>query len=359
MRHWLGTSLIVAAFLAEISIACHPAGLPVLSRAVEMKLTGQPRAISDLKVDGAGRLYLSDSAAGRVEVFSPEGKPLQNIGAPGVGHGRFRKPLWLSITGETLAVLDSADGGPLQFFSLKTGQFLSALHLPPSYLAQGGFFITPARVVFTGLGFPAMPVPGASVEAWFLFSTSWNGKALRINDSRKFRPGEYDRSREARWANWSYSTPWGPGRWAVTHGLPRQITLLDGEGRTIGTSKAEPAGSSAIPAYDGGSPEGAMQTLAKTPHVIGLIPAGQWLGVVWQHRHEGIPFEAEWMDGRLESAGSQPLFLPFPLAPGDTCRVAATDSLGRVYLIVYHEDGDFTFSTRLYVMRLTLPAGRP
>jgi len=325
----------------------------MLGPPVELKLPGRPAAVASLKTDDEGRLYLTDIDGGRVFVYSPEGRFIRTIGAPGVGPGRMRRPIDLSLCGDTLAVRE--DHGPIHFFSATTGRWLRTLRLPPSnYSTQ--WFLTPKRIVFPGESFPVIPVPGRPVELWLLYSTNWEGREPRINDSRAYAPGQFDVSREAQWAGTSYATPWGRGRWAVTHALPRKIFLLDEEGRTLAVSKADPADESRLPNTAFDTIEATGKAIAASQYVCGLVPAGRLLGVVWQHRLERMPLEVEWMNEQLQTVGRQPLSLPFPLATFDCLSIAATDRFGRVYLIVKHIDySRLAYTTSLYVLHLTLP----
>ena len=337
------------------SWALSPANVPSLGAPVEIRLGGRTPMISSAAVDAAGRLFLVDQGHAQVLVYTPEGKLLRTIGGAGEGHGRFLLPLNLSVWGDTLAVFD-LDDHSLQLFSASTGRFCQALKCPKASYPGEGFFITPQRVVFTAIGFPAMPVPGQPVEAWLLFSTLWNGTGLRVNELRHFSAGGYERSHEAEWASWGYCTPWGQGRWAVTHALPRKITVLDQEGRTIRTSEAEPASDAELPVVVGTIQE-TKRALANARKVIGLVPAGPWLGVIWEQRRQKVPFEVEWLDEELRSVATKPVpaLSSLSLTNDDSCDIEATDAFGRVYLLVCHDHGNFSFSSRLYVLHLTLP----
>ncbi len=336
--------------------ASAPPVLPTLGPPVELKLPGRPAAVADVKTDDEGRLYLTDIDGGRVFVYSPEGRFLRTIGAPGAGPGRMTRPIDLSICGDTLAVRE--DHGSIHLFSVTTGRYLSTLRLPASNFCTQ-WFLTPKRIVFPGESFPVMPVPGRPVELWLLYSTSWEGLEPRINDARSYAPGQFDVSREAQWAA-ALATPWGRGRWAVTHSLPRKIFLLDDEGRTLAVSQAEPADVSRLPNTTFDTMEATQKAIVASRYVCGLVPAGRWLGVVWEHRLDRVPLEVEWMNQRLETVGREPLHLSFPLALFDALRIAATDRFGRVYLIVHHIDPTrLAYTTSLYVLHLTLPGRRP
>lgn len=342
--------MAVFAFFSLLHQAWPHAGqpkLPLFDNPTKLRLPNQPEVVADLKVDASGNIYVLDQGGAKVLVYSPEHVLIRTIGGPGVGHGRFRKPLAVSISGDSLAV---AEGDTIQFFSTKTGDYLQTLKCPSTFYLSDGFFLTPERVVFDSPGFLADPVLGQAVQELSLFSTDWNGKDLRIAEKIDFKPGDYEQSATGLWYAINSATAFGPGIWAVTHSLPRKIVLLDKKGDVLKTSSSVPESIESLP-HPPNTPAGVNATVLKTPHVIGLVPTADLLGIVWQQRDNGkTSYRAEWMDRDLKAIGEQPLGFSEPLTSSDFPRVTATDPFGRSYWIVYHDKG-FQFTSDLYVMQ--------
>lgn len=93
----------------------------------------------NLAVDGAGRLYVSDLAACRVQVYDADGRHLRTIGSQGDYPGQFARPKGVAVDREgRLYVVDAAaqvcqifdaDGRLLLFFG-EPGGSDAALNLP-------------------------------------------------------------------------------------------------------------------------------------------------------------------------------------------------------------------------------------
>lgn len=64
--------------------------------------------VDDVDVDPNGNLFILDSQAREVRVFSPSGHFLRRIGSPGPGPGEFQAPSRLAVGGGKLFVLDRA-----------------------------------------------------------------------------------------------------------------------------------------------------------------------------------------------------------------------------------------------------------
>lgn len=79
-----------------------------------------PRGVA---VDAAGRVYVADTYADRIQVFHPDGSPLFQFGSGGSGNGQFASPFGVAV--DSLGRIVVADSGNqrIQVFSA-SGQFL-------------------------------------------------------------------------------------------------------------------------------------------------------------------------------------------------------------------------------------------
>ena len=80
-------------------------------------------AIDGLDVDDNGHIYVLDSRAAQVKVFSPDGEYLRSIGGRGQGPGEMQMPLFLQITADNELVVQDLAAQHFLYFSLD-GRFL-------------------------------------------------------------------------------------------------------------------------------------------------------------------------------------------------------------------------------------------
>lgn len=83
---------------------------------------GQLRKATGIAVDAAGYVYVADSLANSVKVFTARGQFVQTIGTPGTGAGQFSMPTAIAYekSANQIAVADTLNGR-IQFFSASAG----------------------------------------------------------------------------------------------------------------------------------------------------------------------------------------------------------------------------------------------
>lgn len=99
-------------------------------------------------VNGAGDLWVVDSAQGRLEEFGPEGKYIAKIGEAGAGTGQLKEPSGLAIDSKgNLWVADSGNNNILEFSP--EGRLEATI---TATCAEGGKLKAPAAVAFDAEG---------------------------------------------------------------------------------------------------------------------------------------------------------------------------------------------------------------
>ncbi len=75
-----------------------------------------------IAVDAAGYVYVVDTLAGNVKIFTADGQFVQTIGAPGTGAGQFSMPTAIAYekSANQIAVVDTLNGR-IQFFTASAG----------------------------------------------------------------------------------------------------------------------------------------------------------------------------------------------------------------------------------------------
>lgn len=104
--------------------------------------TGKFNYPTNLALDSEGNLYVVDTGNFRVQVFSPEGKHLRNIGSVGDRPGNFSRPKGIAIDSEDHVYIVDAAFQNFQIFN-KEGQVL--LHVGEGG-SQPGQFLLPAGI---------------------------------------------------------------------------------------------------------------------------------------------------------------------------------------------------------------------
>lgn len=93
------------------------------------KLEGEPEymfsRISDLAVDGAGRIYVLDYMEAELRVFDKEGRHLRTIGRRGQGPGEFSGPFTLGMTERNTIMVHDLINRRISYFNPE-GDFLSS-----------------------------------------------------------------------------------------------------------------------------------------------------------------------------------------------------------------------------------------
>ena len=148
------TGAVVLPFGAA-AMACTDSatGTPPLTGPVEWSVTEELRigslddsatalsAVGSLAVDADGRIYVPQSASGSIRVFGADGRPLGTYGGSGDGPGEFRQITRIGIFADTLFVSDLA-AGRITLFSLD-GRVLETLSLTPRGLDEDWVPVVP------------------------------------------------------------------------------------------------------------------------------------------------------------------------------------------------------------------------
>ncbi len=160
-------------------VAAQQAPVPRLSLHEELRIgsVDDPRydlsRVSDVGVDGSGRIFVGQPQEHVVRVFSGDGRALNTIGRRGSGPGEFQDVGDLGWRGDTLWVRDQRSNR-LSFFT-GGGEFLRSVEFRESYpersaslmpgvpAADGNLLIRPsAPVQLIGSTIPSLPVLLAS-----------------------------------------------------------------------------------------------------------------------------------------------------------------------------------------------------
>lgn len=99
-----------------------------------------------LVVDEEGRIYIADSKAAKIKIYSPEGKFIRSFGQKGQGPGELNMPSGISLAADGRLLVEDALNRKIVFFS-REGEFLeeksvaTKLGLVNLLLDRGGNFI--------------------------------------------------------------------------------------------------------------------------------------------------------------------------------------------------------------------------
>jgi|Deesub1362B_J571_1020462.scaffolds.fasta_scaffold00002_404 hypothetical protein len=77
-----------------------------------------------LVVDENGRIYVADSKAAKIKIFSPEGKYIQSFGKKGQGPGELNMPGGINLTSDGRLMVEDVLNRKIIFFS-REGKFLT------------------------------------------------------------------------------------------------------------------------------------------------------------------------------------------------------------------------------------------
>lgn len=111
--------------------------------------------VGSLAVDSGGRIYVSQPVDGTIRVFDAEGNHVGTFGRPGDGPGEFRQVSQIGIFADTLYASDGT-AGRVTLFSLD-GRVLGTLPLIPHGLDEDWLPLAPMRL---GPGGMALALPG-------------------------------------------------------------------------------------------------------------------------------------------------------------------------------------------------------
>ncbi|MEW5765413.1 MAG: hypothetical protein ACOYXN_12915 [Acidobacteriota bacterium] len=287
-------------------------------------------------------LWVLDASEGRLHVFDARGKwkkelkgaesnvPIGEVTNMAASSG------WLGLVeGEDRILLLSKDGR------------VKRLRVPHDWYPSVGFFFTPYRLFFTYLSWMG---PGRELDRdprgryATLLSTDWVGKNPKEYES--VQAGTAAAKAAGLWNAYSNCAEWRGHGWVVARSLPFQLYLFSAKGELLRRYPERPP--SGLPPLPTDSKEHTLNLLA-TDRVIGLVPAGDYLGVVWQRRTGGKNHvEIEWRDGRWEPMGRHEVAFPKMLTQWDILTVAAEQEGRRVVLLLYSMQGFYASRTSLY-----------
>ena len=91
-----------------------------------------------LAVDSGGNMYVMDRGNHRIQVFDRQGQYLRTLGAEGQGPGELQELQYIAIAGDTVVVIDPANGR-LNHWSALDGEYLGAPPLQERSLSALGF----------------------------------------------------------------------------------------------------------------------------------------------------------------------------------------------------------------------------
>lgn len=312
-------------------IVLRAASPPSSLRLSALPWQGIPKVVHTIIADSKGDLWMADRFGARICVFSPQGKLLRTIGSPGAGPGQIQDAMSFTLCEpKNLMVVDDSEM-LLQFFTASTGKYQRTLQLGAFGQPFSGFFLTPDRIVFTGLGMAA-PHEKPPCQAWTLLSTNYQGKDLRVERSTKLQT-EASVAGMVIFAK-GFSLPLGHGIWAVGHSLPAQIFLVNAQGHVLKASAPEGTVPQ-IPMNKLSDPKWLFPMEAAVPRAIGLVRDGSELGLVWRRPPApGPQLSIQWYTSDLKPAGTTVLSLGRLLGPEDVVNSVTEAPSGQIYLLL-------------------------
>jgi DNA-binding beta-propeller fold protein YncE len=150
---------------------------------------GEFRLPGGIAVDGGRRVYVSDGANQRIQVFDHDGRFVTMWGGPGTAEGRFQRPGALAVDGQGRLAVADLGNDRVQIFD-RDGRFLAAWRV-----MGGGTLGDGSPPAALGLGFDhqgGLVVAGAGAQIQQFDQT---GQMLRV--WRADGPGQVQLTRPA------------------------------------------------------------------------------------------------------------------------------------------------------------------
>ncbi len=347
-RTGLFLSLLICgmfSFLASRPLSASDAP-PRLSAARRLFAGAAPAAWADFVPDEEGNLWCSDVSRNAVVKLGPDGRVKRVADGPPFFPHRLEGPRSFSLWGSLLAVEDF--NRRIYVVDLLKGRTVRTLpsvlpgdvHTNPS----AGFALWKNRILFLAPGFQGAPPPfQRPAEVLTLFSTDLEGLDLKILRRETWpaaeRPGRL-------YFGQGFSVFLPNGGAAVCSQLPARVVLLSPKGEVLREELVEdiPVPSISLEALSASDPALEFETLARTPHVVGLLSVGRWIVLVLQRPSPNGPrLFLRWLSPSLESLKEEEFPLPEALSAWDiVARVAFAPPSGVLVLVRRHSpSGDF------------------
>ncbi len=308
-------------------------------------------------VDGVAamgeRLWVLDGGTAQVLAYGEDGKPFK-AGGKALPPLRVNDPSRLAASCRLAAVVE--EGHRVRFLSGGGGR--KSLLLPSEWLPSVGLQMTSERLFLTYTAWMG-PGPEGSKggrEA-VLLSTDLNGSDVRVYETL---PAGSDGAKAAGlWNAYSSWAEWQGHGWVLARTLPLRLYLFSADGRLL---KRFPEGDLPPPPAPNGSKDRTLELLAMD-RVIGLVPEGDFLGVVWQRRAGPEPMvHVDWLDEQWRKAGEQEVRFPERLTLHDNLLVSTTLPGKAALLLLFHGKNYYSVTSEVFVWPFVkapqAPAGR-
>ncbi len=318
--------------------AVHPPG-PVMGDIRPFRLDPPPDNVRAVQ-PCSGKLWVVDEGTNRLLLYDEKGNLLREM-AGAASPVRLEDPLGLSASDEVVAVFER--GGRILLFTEKGLQ--GKVKVPREWYPGPDSFFTGARFFFTYAAWLG-PGPESSQEGRYatLLSTDLQGKDPHAYESVPARTPESKRT--SLWNAHTSWTEWKNHGWAVCRSLPPEVFLFSADGRLL---RHRPPGAGAPPPpLPNGDKRRTLELLAMD-RVIGLVPHGDRLGLVWQQRRPSrTTLRVEWLDGELRTVAEEETPFPVPLKTGDAVSVEGTREGRGALLIHWSFQGFYSSENHLY-----------
>lgn len=347
-----GVSVLLASgfLVAGVALAAASVPPPHLEPAREILAGILPKSCGDVVPDEEGALWCSDFLQKRIVKITPAGKVTEVLESAPLFTGGLENPGGLSLWGSLLAVEDQ--NHTLHIVDVKTKRHIrtlpyETLHGAVKMNPSAGFALWKDRILFTGLGFEGPPPPfDHPVEALTLFSTGLDGRGLAIVKRETLsvlaRPGRT-------LFGLGFAASVQSGGMAVCQALPPRLILLGPEGKVLREAVVAGLDVPVIPHALMMSEDFQAETLATTPHIVGMFTLKDWIALVVKRPSPlGPHLSVAWFASNLNPAKEDAIELPIKLAKWDVvARVAYAPPNGVLFLVRHQEPG-IASSSRLY-----------
>jgi len=285
------------------------------------------------------RLWVLDGGAAQLLAYAPNGKRLKIEGRE-VPPIDVKEPSRVVASARLAAVVEG--GRRIRLLSEKGTE--TRVTLPREWYAPVGLQMTPKRLFFTyGAWMGPGPEGTAGGRNATLFSSDLSGSDVREYETL---PANSEAAKAAAlWNAYSSWTEWKGHGWVLARTLPLRLYLFSDDGQLL---KRFPEGQPESPPAPGGSKNRTLELLAMD-RVIGLVPEGDFLGVVWQRRAGPEPMlHVDWLDEQWRKAGEQEVRFPEKLTPHDNLFVSTTLPGEGALLLLLHGRNYYSVTSEVF-----------